>query len=545
MPNGEEYQAGGGFPEGEEPREYRLDVRISSDGMRAQARLSARKKEGPAGGREQAGTGAPPSSETGFTPEALKEALAQEKVIFGLEEQALRELCATPNQWFVVARGIPPRQGQNGFVEYHYEEILKPVVYQENERQVDYRERYTIQQVEEGTVIATIHPPVPGEPGIKVTGEQVAPKPVVPAVVKCREGASLSPDGTRVIARTKGRPVYRRGREHIFQVENFYVHQGPVNMESGNLYFEGDLIVKGDVEEGMKVLAGGDLEIHGSAAGANLKAGGNIRLHQNCIQTQVQAGSVGLFMMDVHKLLVPLETRLEQLLAASRQLQKALQERGQHVGERFPVLMFTLIKVKFADLGELLEQMRKLETNMEFKVPERIAGIIDRGHRFFNLYDPALLQDLQALEGLYRSIEKARQEIEKEETARSRAGITAGYVQNSKLTCPGDILITGPGSYQSHFVCGGTVRIERLFRGGSIEAAGDVYIGEAGSDSASGIQGVIKIPAESKVHFGKVFSNIAIKIGSTSFNFDSTYHNICAYWDKEAQAPATRPWFRK
>ena len=80
--------------------------------------------------------------------------------------------------------------------------------------------------------------------------------------------------------------------------------------------------------------------------------------------------------------------------------------------------------------------------------------------------------------------------------------------------------------------------------GGSIEAAG-THIGEAGSDSASGIQGVIKIPAESKVHFGKVFSNIAIKIGSTSFNFDSTYHNICAYWDKEAQAPATRPWFRK
>ena len=97
---------------------------------------------------------------------------------------------------------------------------------------------------------------------------------------------------------------------------------------------------------------------------------------------------MGLFMMDVHTLLVTLETRLEQLLAASRQLQKALQERGQHVGERFPVLMFTLIKVKFADLGELLEQMRKLETNMEFKVPERIAGIIDRGHRFFNLTIP-------------------------------------------------------------------------------------------------------------------------------------------------------------
>ena len=112
MPNGEEYQAGGGFPEGEEPREYRLDVRISSDGMQAQARLSARKKEGPAGGREQAGTGAPPSSETGFTPEALKEALAQEKVIFGLEEQALRELCATPNQWFVVARGIRRARGK-------------------------------------------------------------------------------------------------------------------------------------------------------------------------------------------------------------------------------------------------------------------------------------------------------------------------------------------------------------------------------------------------------------------------------------------------
>ena len=106
-------------------------------------------------------------------------------------------------------------------------------------------------------MIATIHPPVPGEPGIKVTGEQVAPKPFVPAVVKCREGASLSPEGTRVISRTKGRPVNRLGREHIFQVENFMSIRGRSTWKAATL-FEGDLIVMA-TWIAMKVLAGGDL----------------------------------------------------------------------------------------------------------------------------------------------------------------------------------------------------------------------------------------------------------------------------------------------
>ena len=51
-----------------------------------------------------------------------------------------------------------------------------------------------------------------------------------------------------------------------------------VNLASGNIYFDGTVQIDGEVTQGMKVQAKGDIEVGGTVDGGLLDAGGDIRV---------------------------------------------------------------------------------------------------------------------------------------------------------------------------------------------------------------------------------------------------------------------------
>ena len=217
----------------------------------------------------------------------FKAALAAAEVRFGIDAAALEKAMAEPGVWHTVAVGVPPAEGSHGYVEPLFQGALKPIAYAPNEARVDFRERYEIEQVEPGDPIAVVHPPVPGKPGQTVTGKRIEPKPVRPAVVRCGEGATLGADA-RVRATRKGVPSTKKGRGYFFQVDDVYIHKGDIDIKSGNTKFKGHLEIEGNILEGMKVLAGGNIVVGGSAAGQVLAGGGIV--FKQCIKCEVRAG---------------------------------------------------------------------------------------------------------------------------------------------------------------------------------------------------------------------------------------------------------------
>ena len=63
-----------------------------------------------------------------------------------------------------------------------------------------------------------------------------------------------------------------------------------MDIKTGNIYFKGDVLVKGTVTDGMKVIASGNVEVRGFAAHCQIEAGGDILVKRNIVSGKVKAG---------------------------------------------------------------------------------------------------------------------------------------------------------------------------------------------------------------------------------------------------------------
>ncbi len=467
---------------------------------------------------------------------SLEEALGllrEQGVTFGLDEKAITELLNKPGDWGEVARGRPVVPGRDGWVEPQHQELLKKVVYGENENRVDYRERFKILHVQTGDLLARICPPVPGTVGKQVTGREVAAPPVFPAEVQCGKGATLSPDGSQVFANRVGAPVYRKGKIHLFRVDNLYVHQGNIDIRSGNTAFQGHLKIQGDIMEGMSVSAEGEIEIAGHATGANISAEGQVIIKNNCINCHIEAGRKQIVRNEFGAYLKETIEVIDNVGAACRKIISTLEKRGQKAGDRLPLIMRMVVQSKFpAAPQQVMDNIDKAERLKQF-LPEKVLDSLHYCAGFFGaLQNGGRPVDFTMLKEIRIGLARAVAYLDEGEM--EGMGIVAHYVQNSTLLCTGDITISGPGVYNSTLKCNGAVRVERIFRGGKIGAGGDVWIGKAGTARLSVQQGLIQVPPGNKIHLGLAYENMKVQIGPSFYTLKQTLTGICLALDPDS-----------
>ncbi len=514
----------------------KLDIKISADGMQAEAcyftgqKISYELTDHPytddlivEGVRREEPLKTLNSAQ-------IKSRLIETQVRYGHDDQSIERLLDDPGQWHVVAVGVPAEQGINGSVEPSFAGSKKTVTYDDMENTVDFRKRFEIEQVESGDIIALIHPPVPGKPGKKVTGEDINPDPVSRVEVNCESGTALNPENDKILATTLGIPTYKKGKMHSFRVDDLYIHKGDVDIKSGNIHFRGHFKVEGGVTEGMKVAADGNVEIGDNISGAEIFAGGSILLGGNCIKCKVQAGWVDLFLKRVYKTLQDMQGSLENAVEASKEVVQVLEQKGKHSPQIETAVVRALLQSKFSDLPEHAAHLQKNLKEAGKSMPENmVKAIIDITPYFIDFQyssnlNSQLLSEIQT---------KVSGVLENCELSVEKADITVPYVQNSLLTCTGDINVPGAGVYNSHLKCSGDVKIGNLFRGGAIEAGGDVYIGEAGAQRITAEQGLISVPYKGRVFLGVAYENVRVKFGTTEHRLDRNLNNIRLILDQQ------------
>jgi uncharacterized protein (DUF342 family) len=216
--------------------------------------------------------GAPPTEET------IRAALNTAKVSFGIDEPQLKKLYKFPvyGSTVTIAYGIPPENGTDGKIEFHFDTSDSAGVPKEREDgTVDYRDLGLFNNVEAGAVLATITPPTPGKPGKSVLGADIPAKQgrAVPSPVG--KNVYLDEDGVRLIAKISGQPSLISGKVSVSET---LLIKGDVGNATGNIDFIGNVRINENVLTGFSVKAGGNIEIGGVVESASLTAGGNINI---------------------------------------------------------------------------------------------------------------------------------------------------------------------------------------------------------------------------------------------------------------------------
>lgn len=521
--------------------EARIDVKVSSDGLSATAAVFPRitgkyhLKDKPMSASLKPEIGKEELSEPVLTVMEAEAELKQKNVVDGIDYVALKNaLEKAEGEHVEVARGKPKEEGQNGYVEYLINTEVEAINYEGEEERVDFRERYRYPSVNQDDVIAVIHPPVNGVPGQTVTGNVLPPKPVKPARVRVGEGVYYNEDETEVIAARDGR-LFVKGNS--IKVANLLVHNGDVDLESGNIRFNGDLTIHGNIMEGMVVETQGDLQVEGNAYGASIAAGGSVSLSKNVIKSQVEGGTYYAFIDQAFPILRRVGEDFSSFLVSLKEVIKGVAGKGQKIDQnKLNKIIHAVLEKSAPDIGEQVKNLEKMLENKEDPRLDSLKSII----RLLSamIATDLSLNEFKDLEKIDASIKSALDTFEK--TLQEKPHFQASYVQNSTINHGGHVTLTGTGGYFSTIKAAGEVNVEGAFRGGSIESGGNVKVKEficitTAAEAAEKRTIIrIKVPSHATIAFNIVHEDTTIQVGKLVYRFDKELSNVKVSYDPDS-----------
>ncbi|MDP5133003.1 MAG: FapA family protein [Paraglaciecola sp.] len=217
-----------------------------------------------------------------LTADHLMKTLKEHSIVKGISKKRLEALAkecnnGVPGQTYqnIVAKGLTPRNGRSSklqpLVQNALERILQPQ--QVGSARVDMRNLGDVICVKKGTELLRRLPPGKGRIGVTVTGARIEPKPGELLPIKPGEGTAISErDENLLIADISGMPKFK---DQKMWVDETFICKG-VNVGTGNINYDGAVLVNGDVTEKMQIIASGDVTINGFVESAHIQAGGDI-----------------------------------------------------------------------------------------------------------------------------------------------------------------------------------------------------------------------------------------------------------------------------
>ena len=172
-----------------------------------------------------------------------------------------------------IAQGVPATIGTDATFEFAFDPNAHAAPVEQEDGSVDFRAAIVTRCVDEGALLMTLHPPVPGEPGRDVFGAALLAKPVAGRPLAAFCGAGTKVDGETLVAAIAGRPVLHGEKVEVLPV---YEVAGDVDFSVGNIDFNGDVVIGGDVHPGFIIRAGASVTVKGIVDRATVTAGKNI-----------------------------------------------------------------------------------------------------------------------------------------------------------------------------------------------------------------------------------------------------------------------------
>lgn len=173
----------------------------------------------------------------------------------------------------LLAKAQAPVHGHNASIEYYFKTdvVAKPKL--NDDGTVDFHHLGNISHVNKGDKLAHLTPEDPGTPGTNVFGKPILPKKVERKILRHGLNISLSEDKLDMYSDVSGHATLV---DDTVYVSNVYEVQANVDTSTGDIEYNGNVLVKGNVNTGYTVKCSGDIIVSGVVEGATLIAGGDI-----------------------------------------------------------------------------------------------------------------------------------------------------------------------------------------------------------------------------------------------------------------------------
>ena len=453
-----------------------------------------------------------------FTAQEILEYLNGQMIVYGIDREMVEMAIAKPGKEHTVARGKPYVPGKNGWVEE-----LIPIEDNSdapNEGEGIIRDRI-IRIVKENQRIARLHLSKEGESGVNVNGIEVPPPKPKEARLIAGPGTKYENSGTILAAAVEGRLEKNNSKYSVLPV---YAVEGDADAKEGYIKFKGDVLIRGNVMDGMKVQAKGKIEIFGFAANSTLIAGREIIVHNNLVGCVVKAGGNELVFQKAKDDLSLMEDNLKKFIKAAKSLKLSIQKNKQNTTDG--AILKILLEQKFSGLYNMmagvlktLAELEKLMVaeKMDKSGLEKVINHVKTWQGKISGMGPLQVKNLNefdySLAITFTDIKKFIGEMG--EASSHKAHVKCPYIQNCDIQTTGDVLVKGKGCYNTKIFAKGNVEITGspgVFKGGSITAKGWVKAVEIGSNAE--IPTFIQVDKDSFIKSSIVHPGTILKCGS-------------------------------
>ncbi|MDE5966613.1 MAG: FapA family protein [Lachnospiraceae bacterium] len=230
-----------------------IEVKISADGMLAE--VAVQPEEGEI-----------------ISTDSILAAINIEGVQAGIDEKAIKEIVEEKlyGQYVTVAKGKPAVDGKDGYYEYFFAvNAGKGVPRIREDGSVDYSR--VITNVSEGDLVAEYHPHTNGVFGYNVYATMLPPV----------KGKALNPFRVKDVRQDENRYYAEKSGfvsidDHTLAIHNVLEIKGDADYTMGNISFNGDIHVMGNILPGIEVRAKGSVIVDGVVGDSKVYAGKDV-----------------------------------------------------------------------------------------------------------------------------------------------------------------------------------------------------------------------------------------------------------------------------
>ena len=209
-----------------------------------------------------------------LTTEDIRNELIFRGVKEGIDDKAISDFLSNKKYCtdYVLARGLSPKRGVDASIEYFFNTNPNAKPKLNEDGSVNFFDLSTICKCDAGQELARLTREVPGEAGYNVVGDVLKPSEVKKLTLKYGNNIELSEDGCVIKSLVNGHVSLVEDKVFVSNVYEVV----DVDTATGNIDYQGDVLVTGNVKAGFCIDAQGSVEIRGFVEGAMINAGGDI-----------------------------------------------------------------------------------------------------------------------------------------------------------------------------------------------------------------------------------------------------------------------------
>jgi hypothetical protein len=445
-----------------------------------------------------------------YTIEQVNTTLRNEGVTFGILPEAVRQaVTSLKEQNIIVAQGSEPVPGEDETVQEYFSHSVKRNQNADNTDGIYFYNHQVISQSKLGDLLAQIKPGRPGKPGQTVTGKEIPAPPIKFVQLHAKNGVRVV-DGKKVFSVDHGRPMVEGNMIRFYNVVKQHYQNKDVTKKTGDIHFNGDLIINGNVFESATVTATGNITINGDAYSANIQAGQGVYIQGAAIGSTINASGSTTVFNKATAIFDQLHTVVTNIF---KKLTLFQEKTGIMEQDKLGKIFLFIIERDFPSLMEAVlgvELFLNTESKSAIDIPPLITELVQKLSKGLSHLRECPHCSLFEVMGFMKTVGLLMDYFQKGHAP--QADIVLKTVHHCQIQTADDVTVEE--CYHSN-INAAFIFVNSIVRGGTLFAGEGISVKEAGSPF--GIKTTLRVPREKRITANLAHENTVIDIGGSIY----------------------------